>query len=351
VLKKARLLGAKPDPSGPQEKPTYETESMKMTRPALLKTVIAVAMACSFGMAHAAWPERPVTLLVPWAAGGGTDATARIIGALLEKELGQPVNVVNRAGGNGVVGHQAIAGAAPDGYTLGMITVEISMMHHQGLTQISPKNFAPLALMNVDPAAVTVSAASPYKTMDDLMKAVRAHPGKLKASGTGQGGIWHLALAGMLNDMKIEAAAVPFVPSNGAAPAMLELAAGGIDIVTAALPEARSLIDAGKARPLAVMADTPAALYPKVPTLKSVTGSGWTIGVWRGIAGPKGLPADVQAKMEAVLKKINESKEYKDFMAGRGFGVAYANGPDFGKFMEKGDADMGRVLKSLGMAR
>jgi tripartite-type tricarboxylate transporter receptor subunit TctC len=324
---------------------------MNLTRPALLKSILALAMACSLGVAQAAWPERPVTLIVPWAAGGGTDATARIIGALLEKELGQPVNVVNRAGGNGVVGHQAIAGANPDGYTLGMITVEISMMHHQGLTQISPKNFAPLALMNVDPAAVTVSAASPYKTMDDLMKAVRANPGKLKASGTGQGGIWHLALAGMLNDMKIETTAVPFVPSNGAAPAMLDLAAGGIDIVTAALPEARSLIDAGKARPLAVMADTPAALYPKVPTLKSVTGSGWTIGVWRGIAGPKGLPADVQAKMEAVLKKINASKEYKDFMAGRGFGVAYADAAGFGKFMEKGDADMGRVLHTLGMAR
>ncbi|MHB1200124.1 MAG: tripartite tricarboxylate transporter substrate binding protein [Polaromonas sp.] len=317
----------------------------------LLKFIAASAVAFSFGAAHAAWPERPITLVVPWAAGGGTDATARIVGALLEKELGQPVNVVNRAGGNGVVGHQAIAGAQPDGYTLGMITVEISMMHYQGLTKLSPKDYTPLALMNVDPAAVTVSATSPYKNMDDLIKAIRANPGKLKASGTGQGGIWHLALAGMLKDLKLEISAVPWVPSNGAAPAMLELAAGGIDIVTASLPEARSLIDAGKARPLAVMADSPAALYPNVATLKSATGSDWTIGAWRGIAGPKGLPADVQTKMEAVLKKINESKEYRDFMAGRGLGVAYADGAGFGKFMEKGDADMGRVLQALGMVR
>ena len=322
-----------------------------MKRRALIKSIATLAMACSLGAAHAAWPDRPITLIVPWAAGGGTDATARIIGALLEKELGQPVNVVNRAGGNGVVGHQAIAGARPDGYTIGMLTVEISMMHHQGLTTLSPKDYTPLALMNVDAAAVTVSAASPYKTMDDLMKAIRANPGKLKASGTGQGGIWHLALAGMLKDLKLETSAVPFVPSNGAAPAMLELAAGGIDIVTAALPEARSLIDAGKARPLAVMADVPAALYPNVPTLKSVTGSGWTMGVWRGIAGPKGLPADVQLKMEAVLKKVNSSKEYKDFMAGRGFGVAYADAAGFGKYMEKGDADMGQVLRGLGMSK
>ncbi|MFL6717921.1 MAG: Bug family tripartite tricarboxylate transporter substrate binding protein [Burkholderiaceae bacterium] len=322
-----------------------------MKRRSLVKSVLALAAAISMGAAHAAWPERPITLLVPWAAGGGTDATARIVGALLEKELGQPVNVVNRAGGNGVVGHHAISSAPPDGYTLGMITVEISMMHHQGLTQLTPRNFTPLALMNVDPAAITVSATSPYKTMDDLVKAIKANPGKLKASGTGQGGIWHLALAGMLKDMKIDPSAVPFVPSNGAAPAMLDLAAGGIDIAPVALPEARSLIDAGKARPLSIMANAPAALYPQVPTLKSATGSDWTMGVWRGIAGPKGLPADVQSRMEAALKKINDSKEFRDFMANRGFGVAYADGPAFGKFMDKGDADMGQVLQALGMAK
>jgi tripartite-type tricarboxylate transporter receptor subunit TctC len=322
-----------------------------MKRRTLVKSVLALAAAMSMGAAHAAWPERPITLLVPWAAGGGTDATARIVGALMEKELGQPVNVVNRAGGNGVVGHHAISSAPPDGYTLGMITVEISMMHHQGLTQLTPRNFTPLALMNVDPAAITVSATSPYKTMDDLVKAIKANPGKLKASGTGQGGIWHLALAGMLKDMKMDPTAVPYVPSNGAAPAMLDLAAGGIDIAPVALPEARSLIDAGKARPLAIMAAAPAALYPQVPTLKSATGSDWTMGVWRGIAGPKGLPADVQARMEAVLKKINDSKEFRDFMATRGFGVAYADGPAFGKFMDKGDADMGQILQALGMAK
>jgi tripartite-type tricarboxylate transporter receptor subunit TctC len=322
-----------------------------MKRRNFLTFVAGLTAALCFGVAHAAWPERPITLLVPWAAGGGTDATARIIGALLEKELGQPVNVVNRAGGNGVVGHQAIASAQPDGYTIGMITVEISMMHHQGLTRLSPKNYAPLALMNVDPAAVSVSSASPYRNMDDLIKAIKANPGKLKASGTGQGGIWHLAIAGMLKDLKLEPSAVPFVPSNGAAPAMVELAAGGIDVVPTSLPEARSMIDAGKARPLAVMASAPVALYPQVPTLKSATGSDWTIGVWRGIAGPKGLPADVQARIGAALKKISDSKEYKDFMATRGFGVAYADGAGFAKFMEKGDADMGRILQALGMAK
>jgi tripartite-type tricarboxylate transporter receptor subunit TctC len=323
-----------------------------MIRRNLIRTLAAMAAFVAFGAsAQSDYPNRPITLVVPWGAGGGTDATARIVGTLLEKELGQPVNVVNRTGGNGVVGHSAIASGAPDGYTLGMITVEISMMHWAGLTQLSPKDYTPIALLNIDPAGVTVRADAPYKTLDDLIKAVRANPGKFKASGTGQGGIWHLALAGMLKDLKLENSAVPWVPSNGAAPAMNDLAAGGIEMVTCSLPEARALIDAGKARPLAVMASQPSALYPNVPTLKAATGSDWSIGAWRGIAGPKGLPADVQAKLGAALKKIYDSKDYQGFMASRGFGVIYADSKGFEQFMAKGDADMGNVMKSLGLAK
>src|SRR2546428_13845061 len=98
-----------------------------------------------------AYPERPIALIVPWGAGGGTDATARIIGSLLEKELGQPVNVVNRTGGSGVVGHQAIASSPPDGYTIGMITVEIGMMHWVGLTNLSANDYTLIGVVNADP--------------------------------------------------------------------------------------------------------------------------------------------------------------------------------------------------------
>jgi tripartite-type tricarboxylate transporter receptor subunit TctC len=324
-----------------------------MIRRTLIRAL--TALSASLALAGPAladnYPSRPITLVVPWGAGGGTDATARIVGALLEKELGQPVNVVNRTGGNGVVGHSAIASAQPDGYTLGMITVEISMMHWAGLTQLSPRDFTPIALMNIDPAGVTVRADSPYKNLDDLIKAIRANPGKFKASGTGQGGIWHLALAGMLKDLKVDVSAAPWVPSNGAAPAMNDLAAGGIEFVTCSLPESRALIDAGKARPLAIMASSPAALYPNVPTLKAATGSDWAIGAWRGIAAPKGLPADIQAKLGAAMKKIYDSKDYQSFMSGRGFGVIYADAKGFEQFMAKGDADMGNVMKSLGLAK
>jgi tripartite-type tricarboxylate transporter receptor subunit TctC len=339
--------GAAADPQ--QESRRKRRRQMKRHRLAGLALAFCASMIV--GSAHAAWPERPITLIVAWGAGGGTDATARIIASLLEKELGQPVNVVNRTGGNGVVGHSAIAKAKPDGYTLGMLTVEIAMMKHQGLTNLTPADYTPLALMNVDPAAVSVSATSPYKSMGELLAAIKANPGKLKASGTGQGGIWHIAMAGLLKTAGLDPNAVPFVPSNGAAPAMLELAAGGIDIVPTSLPEARSMIDAGKARPLAVMADQREPLYPDVPTLKESVNLDWKIGVWRGIAGPKGLPDEVVKRMEQALDRVNHGQEFRDFMKQRGFGVGYASGAEYGAFMQKSMDDFGTVISAIGMSR
>jgi tripartite-type tricarboxylate transporter receptor subunit TctC len=302
--------------------------------------------------AFAQYPNRPLTMVVPWGAGGGTDAVARFIASLMEKDLGQPVNVVNRTGGSGVVGHSAIASAAPDGYTIGMITVEITMMHHQKLTELNPASYTPIALVNLDPAGFQVRADSPYKTINDALAAIKAAPpGKFKASGTGQGGIWHLALAGMLSDQKIDPASVPWVPSNGAAPGLQDLAAGGVEFVPCSLPEARALIEAGKVRALTVMDTKRSTLFPDVPTLKEATGSNWATGAWRGIAAPKGLPADVQAKLEASVKKAYDSKDYKDFMAQRGFGVLWGNSQEFAAFMSKGDADMKTVMTAVGIAK
>lgn len=322
----------------------------------VLKTLaagLAVIAALPFaGAARAAYPERPIQLLVPWGAGGGTDAVARIIGSLLERELGQPVNVVNRTGGSGVVGHTAIATGSPDGYTIGIATVEIGMMHWQGLTKLTPADFTPLALMNHDIAALQVASDSPYKDAPALIEAIKANPGKLKASGTGQGGIWHLAMAALLSELKIDPMSVPWVPSQGAAPGLQDLVAGGVAIVPCSIPEARSLIDAGRVKSLAVMASTRNPAFPTVPTLKETgVDVAWEMGAWRGIVGPKGLPDDVQKVLIPALKKIYESKDYTDFMANRGFGAVWAEGPEFGAFMAKGDADLGAVMKKVGLAR
>jgi tripartite-type tricarboxylate transporter receptor subunit TctC len=320
------------------------------------QTLTTVLLALSLGLATTsaqaqAYPTRPITLIVPWGAGGGTDATARIIGSLLEKDLGQPVTVVNRTGGSGVVGHSAIAAAAPDGYTIGMATVEIGMMHWQGLTELKSTSYTPLGLVNADPAGVQVRTDSPYKSVSELLAAIKANPGKLKASGTGQGGIWHLAIAGLLRDQKIDPAALPWVPSNGAAPGLQDMIAGGVDVAPVSLPESRALIDAGKVRSLAIMNDKPSGLYPAVPTLKAAIGSNWTMAAWRGLVAPKNIPPAVRDKLAAAIQKVAASKEYTEFMAKQGYGVIYAGPDEFAAFMAKSNEELGATMKAVGLAK
>ena len=302
--------------------------------------------------AQATYPNRPITMICPWGAGGGTDATARIVASLLERDLGQPVNVVNRTGGSGVVGHQAIASAQPDGYNIGIITVEIAMMHWQGLTDLTPRSYTPLALMNEDPPGIQVSGTSPYKNVKELADAIKAAPpGKMKASGTGQGGTWHLALVGWLQAMGLKPDHVAWVPSNGAAPGMQDLAAGGLDLVPCSVPEGRAMIEAGKARSRGLMAPERNQTFPNIPTLKEEMGIDFSTGAWRGFAGPKNLPADIQAKLVAAHKKVYDSKEYKDFMSSRGFGVKWADPQGLAKFMDASDEQMGKAMKAAGLAK
>ncbi len=322
-----------------------------LSRRALLGAA-ALAPLAAPALAQPRWPVRPVQMLCPWAAGGGTDAVLRIIAILLEKEIGQPFNVVNRTGGSGVVGHATIAGAAPDGYTLGMITAEICMLHWQGLTEVTYRNYTPLGLMNNDPPGIQVNNTAPYRDVQALADAIKAsRPGQFKASGTGQGGIWHLALAGWLGAMGLRADHVRWVPSNGAAPAMQDLAAGGLDFTTCSVPEARAMLDAGRARSLAVMAPERLATFPNIPTLKEAMGIDYATGAWRGIAGPLHLPAEVKAVMEPALGKVFASQEYKDFLNARGFGLSYADAAGFGRHLEAADVSLGEAMKSAGLAK
>ncbi len=324
-----------------------------MGRRAILAAGAALAVVGSLAGAASAegYPDRPITLIVPWGAGGGTDSTARIIGSLLEQELGQPINVVNRTGGSGVVGHSAIAAAEPDGYTLGIATVEIGMMHWQGLTDLTWENYTPLALVNFDPASVNVAEDAPWADLPALIADAKANPGKLTASGTGQGGIWHLAIAGLLAKLDLDPAAIRWVPSEGAAPGLQELVAGGVDVVPCSIPEARALIDAGRVRPLAVMSSERNAAFPDVPSTEEVVGASWEIGAWRGIVGPKGLPEDVVAKLVPALEKVYNSEEYATFMSKQGFGRQWASGDEFATFMKDSNESLGATMKEVGLAK
>lgn len=317
----------------------------------LIRKALAVsAVALCAATAFAQYPNRPITLIVPWGAGGGTDYHARTIASMLEKELKQPVTVVNRTGGSGVVGHSAIAEAAPDGYTIGTVTVEINMMHWMGLTKLTQADYAPIGLLNFVPAGVEVAADSKYKTLKDVLDDARANPGKLKASGTGQGGIWHLALAGMLMKAGMKADQIPWIPSDGAASGLKELVAGSIQVSTVAPAEASTLIKSGKVRLLAAMTPQRIPAFPDAPTLKE-QGLDWELQSFISLMGPKGMPKEAVATLEAAMKKIQASPEWKAAMDARGFGLNSMSAADLGKFAAKSNQDLGTVMKAIGIAK
>ncbi|MBL6946439.1 MAG: tripartite tricarboxylate transporter substrate binding protein [Rhodospirillales bacterium] len=311
----------------------------------------AVGMvAVSYGTALAKYPERPIQIIIPWGAGGGTDATGRMIGTILKKYVGVPVNVVNRTGGQGVVGHSAIATAKADGYTLGVVTVEIAMMHWVGLTKLTSDDYTPIGLYNADPAGVQVSADSPWNSAKDMIADIKANPGKFKGSGTSQGGIWHLALAGMLQEAGVDPGAAPWVPSKGAAPGLKELVAGGVSVVTCSPTEAGPLANAGKVKILAAMSDERMDAFPKVPTLKE-QGIDWTIGAWRSFVGPKGLPQEVVDVLVPAFAKVIQDPDFKAFMKKRGFPIIYKDPAGLSAWYKTADKNMGGVLKAVGLAK
>ncbi len=316
-----------------------------------LAIALLAALSLFGARAQAAFPDQPITLIVPWAAGGGTDAIARFIASMMQTEFKQPVNVVNRTGGSGVVGHQAIATARPDGYTIGLITLEINMMHWVGLTDLTFEGYTPFALINQDAAAIHVKTDSPFKTVKELFAHIKANPNKVVASGSGQGGSWHLALAGLMQADGIPPNSIRWVPATGAATALTDLAAGGVDFVSCSMPEAEALIKAGRIRSLTFMSAKRAANFPDVPTVEEATGHKWHKGVWRGMAGPKGLPKEIAAQYEAVIKKIWDSKEFQEFMTKRGFDVVWMDSGKFAAFMKEDNQDVGKTLKLLGLAK
>jgi tripartite-type tricarboxylate transporter receptor subunit TctC len=302
--------------------------------------------------AQAAYPERPITLIVPWAAGGGADSIARVYGSLLEQELKQPVNVVNRTGGGGVVGHTAIAQAQPDGYTIGIATMEITVFKALGMADITPASYRTIARIAEIPSGVTVAANSKYKDAKELLEAIKAAPkGTFKASGTGPGGSWHFAVGGWLKSMGVEPQKVAWVPSNGGAPALQDVVAGGIDMATCSVVEARSLLEAGRVRTLTVMAEKRLDQFPQVPTLKESFGSDWTMSTWFAVLGPKGMNEDAAQRLLAATKKVHESAQFKEFVAQRGYTPVWNEGKDFDEFAAKWERGLSELAGDLGLKR
>jgi tripartite-type tricarboxylate transporter receptor subunit TctC len=318
----------------------------------LCAVAAATIMVAGEASADCDWvPERPVTVIVPWGAGGTTDSNARMMANLLQKTFDEPFNVVNRTGGNGVTGHSAISRAKPDGYTIGAVTVEINTMHFFGLTDLTYKDITPISKMLQPAASVMVGKDSKFHTLGELLDYARAHPGELKGSGTSLGGIWHLALAGMLNAEGMPSDAIRWIPSQGSAGAMQELLAGGVDVVTPSLEEGKPLIDSGEVRALAVMSKAPNPGFPDVPTTYDLLPSHWTMAAYTTISGPKDLPASIACSYEKAIKGIMASPDWAEFQKSRGGAVDWGSADDLEKIMTSYEKNLGDTIKAAGMAK
>jgi tripartite-type tricarboxylate transporter receptor subunit TctC len=291
------------------------------------------------------FPNRPITLICPWSVGGGTDRITRQIASQLERELGVPVNVVNASGGAGVTGHTRGALARPDGYTMTMITSELNMLHWRGLTNITHRDFRPLMRVNRDYAALFVREDAPWLSVDDLENTIRDNPRSLRAAGTAFGGIWHVALAGWLIHGDMNPTDVVWISLNGSAPSLQELMAGGVEIVSCSVPEARSLLDAGRIRCLTVMSEERLPSVSDVPTLAE-TGSDWTTFTWRGLALPRGVAEERAAILENAVRRVVTSDEFRQFCERAGFGWTGDGPEEFRVELAREDAQFGEIFQS-----
>jgi tripartite-type tricarboxylate transporter receptor subunit TctC len=318
-----------------------------MKRRAMLVGLAAMVTTVFAVPTMAAYPDKPVTVICPWTAGGGTDVLLRALSKSAEKYLGQTITVVNQTGGAGAIGHNAIRTARPDGYTIGMITFELNSLPPQGLVPFTWKAFDPLMRINSDPAALTVKADAPYSTVRGFMDYAKAHPGEITIGNSAPGSVWHIAAGLAAEKTGVQVKHVPF---DGAQPAVTALVGGHIKAVAVSVAEVRGQVQAGNLKILGVMSAERDKIFPDVPTFKE-QGVDVQFYTWRGLGLPKGVPPAIKAKIADAYKKAFDSQEFKDFAAKASLNLAYQDSADFAKFLDQNYKDVEAVMKNLGLAK
>lgn len=308
-------------------------------------TTISALAACSGGGGGAAdsddFPSERIEMIVPWAAGGGTDQTGRQLAAAAEETCDTNIVVSNQTGSTGAVGHRAAADAEPDGYTVGLATAELAIVEHLGVAQITPEDVTAVMQYNLTPGVVSVPSDSPYESIDDLVAAAEEQDLTVSTSGTGS--IWHIGYAGMNEKFGVEMTNVPF---DGSAPAIASTLGGQTDANSAGIGEIVAQVEAGELRPLVVMAEERVEQFPDTPTLQEL-GTDWTNGAWRGLVVANGTPDDRVQALNECFKEAYETEDFQGFMNKQGFGLQYKPAEEFETFMQEEYERFGQVLEDL----
>jgi tripartite-type tricarboxylate transporter receptor subunit TctC len=295
----------------------------------------------------AEYPEKEITLIVPWAAGGGTDLVSRVLADVMKKDLGKPVIVVNKPGGGGLMGFKQIAAANPDGYTVGIVTPSMILQKYTASSYLDWRELAPIAIHNNDPAAFTVKIDSPWKTLQEAMDFAKANPLKMKIGNSGTGAIWHVVAALLGNKLGIQFTHVPY---GGGGPAAVAAAGGHVEATTVSPAEVGMLVKGGKLRILAITDDKRDPQFPDVPTFKEA-GVDFTFGTWRCLAAPKATPKEIIAKLERATRKAVHDPQFVDFMTKNGFGQMYLGPAESAEVMAENERSFEKVIPGLGLKK
>ncbi len=296
------------------------------------------------------YPRKWLTAICPWAAGGGTDASLRAFCLALEQQLDVTVTVDNRTGGGGVIGHQSLANANPDGYTLGMITFELSTYQHLSISALSYQDYDPLCRISTDASAITVNAdwarENGITNLSSFIQYCKAHPGEVQMGGSSTGTVWHMAGGYLMDTADIDLQMITY--SSGSAAAIQDAARGSIQGVTVSLGEARAFIEAGHLICLGVMDTQRSSLFPNVPTCKE-QGYDFVFGSYRGLALPKGIDNEIRTILANACAQAIADDDFRTFMSNNGYQVAYLDSDGFGKYLAQMDTDCRNAIDTLGL--
>ena len=313
-------------------------------RSKLISTLVAVLVIASVWPILAAdFPTKEVQIIVPWAAGGATDLIFRALAVPTEKYLGKAVIVVNRPGGGGAVGYTEAAQASPDGHTVVSAITPLTILPHQVKTAFTYKSFDPIINVSTDPSMFLARPDASWKDLKEFVSYAKQNPDMVTVGNSGAGGGVHLVALAFE-----KAAGVKFnhIPFSGGGPSVTALLGGHINVVSVSPPEGISQVQAGKLKILALFADKRLAMFPDVPTVKE-QGINFAMGMWRGLAAPKGAPPDALKKLHAAFKQGMEDPAFKKSAADMAVSIHYMGPEDFGKLMASEDKVYADLVKDV----
>lgn len=292
-----------------------------------------------------AFPDRPVTMVVPFSAGGGTDITSRTLSGPMAEALGAEILVKNTAGAGGTIGAAEVAAARPDGYTVGMMPVgPMTTQPHLRNLPYAPESFDYICLAYSAPSSIVVRKDSPFNNLADMIAYAKANPGKLNFGVQAIGSIPHVAGLGIVEATGIN---MEFIPFKGSAPTFKAMLDGSVDMFVAHISFLTQ--NADQVKSIAMLSDEPVSTAPDLPTAKQ-QGIALDFPIWGGLVAPKGIPAEARDALESACEKGMNSKAFGDRMASLRMPVTFMKGSDFKAFVESEFARNAKLLKSAGLA-